>query len=238
MSTFSKWLKLAILLLLLTITVSLFSCASPADSVLPTPSPTNPRLSDLVRAQITEEATVAPQPTSSPGGIPTLEATATPTVVEQTPTTISPTPSLTSQPVSSIKARILLRTAYLRQGPGTTYEIVGFLSRDDEVIVLARNRIGTWFNVLTSDGRRGWIGSSISEIMGEDVDINSIEVAATIPVQPTQTPSLTPSATATQAYVPPPVPSATPIPPVMPPPPPTSTPSPYPLPSPTVNPYP
>jgi uncharacterized protein YgiM (DUF1202 family) len=44
----------------------------------------------------------------------------------------------------------------MRQGPGVAYELLGALSRDDKVTVLALNKTREWALVKTADGGYGW----------------------------------------------------------------------------------
>jgi len=72
--------------------------------------------------------------------------------------------------------------------------------------VLARDRTGTWYNVVTEDDVNGWVAGSVTELLSDEVALDSIEIAATIPVPPTFTPTLTatPTSTVTPTPLPPP----------------------------------
>ena len=54
------------------------------------------------------------------------------------------------------KARVSNAALNLRQGPGAAYELLGTLSRDDEVTVLALNKTREWALAKTADGGYGW----------------------------------------------------------------------------------
>jgi hypothetical protein len=160
---------------------------------------------------------------------------------ESTPTGQLETP--TSEVLTSeAKVRPLLSTINIRKGPGTSFDIIGFLSDDVDTTVLAKDRTSTWYNILTESGVRGWVAANVVEIVAGESSL--IEVAATIPTLPTQTytPTRATVLTATPDSVPgPSKPSNTPtVNPV-----PTDNPLPtdYPYPAPptvppTVNPYP
>jgi uncharacterized protein YgiM (DUF1202 family) len=53
----------------------------------------------------------------------------------------------------------------LRQGPGAAYELLGTLSRDDEVTVLALNKTREWALIKTADGGYGW--ASLDYLSGD-----------------------------------------------------------------------
>lgn len=198
----------------------------------------------------TVESTITPSPTPEPSStrvLPTATdisevATEQPTKTkQQAQPTDAATEAPTNIPVENVTLRILPQSINLRRGPGVIYRVIGYLFEGDKVAVLARDRTGTWYNVLTQDDVNGWVAASVTEFLSDKVVIDSIEIAATIPVPPTFTPTATPTLTPTST----PVPSSggggsrrkTPKPP-------TSTDEPYPPPStdepppPTENPYP
>jgi hypothetical protein len=69
-------------------------------------------------------------------------------------------------------------SANLREGPGTSFEIVSVLTQGDTVDVFAKTDDGTWYNVSLDDGTLGWLAASAVE----DVqDMDFISIAETIP---------------------------------------------------------
>ncbi len=129
-----------------------------------------------------------------------VQQTATPTVL--VPATAPPTVEAelsTPRP----EYRISVSSASLRQGPGTRYGVDGYLLESEEAEIIAKNNSpDIWYLVRTSDGRLGWISSSVGEPIGPTV-LENITEAATIPAPP---PTPTPSPTAT------PIPTDTPSP--------------------------
>ncbi len=58
----------------------------------------------------------------------------------------------------------------IRQGPGAGYELLGTLSRGDEVAVLAVNKTQDWALVKTADGQFGWVSLAYLAVEGSLVD--------------------------------------------------------------------
>ncbi len=155
----------------------------------------------------TATATQTPIPTATA----TLEATATRTrIATKTPV-----------PVATVVAqvRVTLSSVYVRKGPGTVYDVVGYLSLDDVVTVLAQSSDSLWFNVELADGRRGWLAVEVCDLVDEAM-ASGITTALTIPARPTNT--------ATPTFTPTPTPAPTNTPYIPPPPPNTNTPVPTP----------
>lgn len=145
------------------------------------------------------------EPTATPTHGPTSTQTSTPTITgtppEPTVTKTNPTvPSPTSTPRSEY--RISVSSASLRFGPGIRFGVDSYLLEEDKVVILGKNNgSDIWYVVETADGRIGWISATVGEPAVE-IALNSIPVAATIPVPPptfTPTPTATPTATATLA---------------------------------------
>ena len=149
-----------------------------ATAVPPTPLPAVVPANMAVPSR-TPTATSQPTATASPSPVP--------------PTTTPEAPSATPPPTF----RVDVSSANLRLGPGTNYEVSGYVLRGQEVIVLARNDGDfVWYNVLTNDGRLGWLAADIGAPTGPD-GLAGVELAATIPVPPTSTPTPTPTSTPT-----------------------------------------
>jgi TolB protein len=91
-------------------------------------------------------------------GIPSL-ASSPPSATSSSPTnttiTRQPLELANLDPVTT--ARVNNNGLNLRQGPGAAYELLGTLSRDEEVSVLAINKSRDWLLVKTVDGNFGWV---------------------------------------------------------------------------------
>lgn len=90
--------------------------------------------------------------------------------------------------------------AYIRQGPGEVYDIIGSLQAGDVVAIVGRDATASWW-VIDFGGRAGWVADSV-------VSVNECPEAlpvVTPPATPTPTTTPTPLPTATPAFNPPPL---------------------------------
>ncbi|MBE2197256.1 MAG: SH3 domain-containing protein, partial [Anaerolinea sp.] len=176
----------------------------------------------------TTETTIVPVITTAtpPSPTPTTAATAT---IRSTATPRMAGPTMSA----GFRVRISSQysSVYVRRGPGTAYATLTTLRAGEEVVVLAKNRDDTWYNVELADGQRGWISVSVTERV-DTFTMADIAVAATIPATPTATitPTRTPTRPLPTATPAPsqPEPPDTPPPSTVPPPPTVPPPSPYP----------
>ncbi len=76
-------------------------------------------------------------------------------------------------------ARVDNDTLNVRQGPGAAYELLGTLSRDDEVTVLALNKTREWALVKTADGGYGW--ASLDYLLGDGSLVDAPQVISPAP---------------------------------------------------------
>jgi SH3-like domain-containing protein len=203
---------------------------------------------EVITVVVTATNTLASPTTAQEGSpvtedvTPTITATATVTELPLPPTATATEEGVFTQTPNTIKLRPTVPTINIRRGPSVAFAIVGYLSGDAEAQILARDTTGTWFNILTENGLRGWVSASVTEIVSGE--LNQIEVAATIPATPT--PTRTPTPMRTSIPLPPPPTGADRTREPQPPPAPSRTPIPYPNPSPTsaafptptTNPYP
>ncbi len=116
-------------------------------------------------------ATQVSEPTPTFTATSTNTPTATPTATSTaTPTTEPRTPTLTPEPEPTRHIRSIDKDITIRDGPGTDYPILGFLSPGTEVEVLGRNSTNDWFYInpdraewLFADAdisQYGWISDS------------------------------------------------------------------------------
>lgn len=163
--------------------------------------------------------TSTPTPTNTPTNIPTLATVNTPTVAADTPTptatpTATPTPTNTSIPTETpttipISDAVVIASngLNLRSGPGTDYDIIDFLKKDDTLSIQGRIADNGWIQVV-SDNRSvsGWVSAS-SELVQINLNLNDVSI---ISPSPTPIPTATPTFTVTPAFVsssyPPPIP--------------------------------
>jgi serine/threonine-protein kinase len=155
---------------------------------------------------------VAPLPTTS--STSTSEpATAASTVTPSPSTTPSATPRATATPApptatAEPRVAVGLNAVFLRRGPGTNYVQIGTLGQGEEAVVTARFGEGeaTWFEILTGDGRTGWLSAGVVEWIAPQSP-DTVPTAASIPPTPvptnTPTPTVTPTVPATPTLPPP-----------------------------------
>ena len=106
--------------------------------------PANPLAASVPQAGTSSASEPASPPTASTAGIQPLDLDEL-------------------EPVTT--ARVDNDTLNVRQGPGAAYELLGSLSRDDEVAVLALNKTREWALVKTADGGYGW--ASLDYLSGD-----------------------------------------------------------------------
>ncbi len=134
----------------------------------------------------TPEPTFAPKPTSRPDrDNGSSKPTATPL-----PSGGQPAPDTGSSTV--LTGTINVPVLNVRQGPGTTYPIIGRVGRDAVVTILGRNRAATWLNFccVPDTETHGWISAQFV------TPSYTQEQAATIPVVDAALPTPTVAPTA------------------------------------------
>jgi serine/threonine-protein kinase len=143
---------------------------------------------------IADPETNTPSPTASTMSAVPPTATKTPTV-ELTETAVPPAteqlPTATTCPAPQLQ--VILASANIRSGPGTSYGEVTVAFNNDIFPIIAQNGSGTWYNIDLGEDERGWISATVVEIISNEACNQDILIAVTIP--------------------PPPPPTATPIPP-------------------------
>ena len=104
---------------------------------------------------------------------PKLISTATATIVapSEIPTqqpTLTPAPSKTPQPTaaSQVKASVQNAGVNVRSGPGTTFDVIGGLVTNDVVTVVGRTSDGSWLEIVTSKGLKGWVYAAVVSVTG------------------------------------------------------------------------
>ena len=146
-------------------------------------------VSETVATEVVD--TAEPEPTKKPLPEPTEEPSPEPlVVVEDTaePPTSTPTdePTETPEPQAP-KVRVSVASANLRRGPGVVYRVLQPVFEDDTATMVAKNRDGSWFLVQLEDGTLGWLSAVVVDLV-DGAGADQVQVAATIPVAPTNTP--------------------------------------------------
>lgn len=114
----------------------------------------------------------------------TIDASPTPPLVEPTATaqpvesTVAMTPTATPQTQAQVQAIDLLN---VRAGPGTTYDLVGALQKDETALITGKNPEGSWWQVTLASGQQGWVFGELVTTVG---DTAAVAIAANIPPAP------------------------------------------------------
>ena len=170
--------------------------APPTDTPTPEPSATATATEAPTEPPTATQPVLAATGSDEEDDSPTETATPTETPLPTlTPTlTATPTPTVVLEP----EFEVTVRSAIIRYGPSFRYDRLFGADQGALLPIIAVNEDKTWYNILfetqTGSMRAGWISADLGEI---NVDVDEIELAATIPASPTPSPSPTASATPT-----------------------------------------
>ena len=118
-------------------------------------------------------------PRSRPTSTPTRRRpTSTPTRIRPTATPTPATPYITTT-----------RAMNIRSGPGTNYDVVGYATAGEELIVTGKNADGTWWRI-EFEGQDVWIYAFYVTVTNTD---GVQPVPTPVPPEPTPIPSPTPA---------------------------------------------
>jgi hypothetical protein len=129
--------------------------------------------------------------TPTPEEEPLSMLTATTMATDPPTATDTPLPTETPQPIF----RIVPNSANIRVGPGTIYDVTGYVFQGDGLEILGRsNGEFVWLNIRSENGDQGWVAADVGQLEW-DRELMEIEIAGTIP--PLPTPTMTPTPTNT-----------------------------------------
>ncbi|MEM7128130.1 MAG: SH3 domain-containing protein [Chloroflexota bacterium] len=123
---------------------------------------------------------------------PAVVATDTPVVVEPTatetpiPPTEPPQPAATDTPPPSPKLAVI-GPANIRNGPGTTYGIVGAANPGEQFDLNAKSPDSAWWQICCINGQQGWIFGQLAQVENA-ADIQVAQNIPPAPAPPTATP--------------------------------------------------
>lgn len=123
-----------------------------------------------------------PIPTPNDGGDPLATATPQPDSAAPTPDPANPNVTFGSTPepqAAGLTARITIDGLNLREGPDTTFNILGSIPVNTQVTVLARNENGSWWYIccLPNTETRGWASAQLLA-----ADFDAAQAASLIPL--------------------------------------------------------
>ena len=110
---------------------------------------------------------------------------AAPAAEEATPTP-EPEPTATPAPVPAFV--ITQDIVNVRQGPGTTYGLVGSAATGTQLAITGKNDAGDWWQICCVNGEPGWVFGQL----GTASNTESVEVAQNIPPAPAPEPVAVP----------------------------------------------
>jgi phosphatidylethanolamine-binding protein (PEBP) family uncharacterized protein len=130
----------------------------------------------------TDFITATLPPSETPKPIPTLNVSASPSATNTIPPTITPTPATIAvvKPVGE--------AVNMREGPGTSFEIIEALPAGTRLTVLPEDQEASsnWIFVMIDDGREGWIHRTLLDIETPEA-VAAVENTSTVPdVPPTE----------------------------------------------------
>ncbi len=169
-----------------TVTIEVRGMATPTptispttDSVAATPTTADAQSNSGQPAAPTAEQQAA-QPTSE-------QPAAQPTVEQVAPSAVPPTASATS----SVPRIRIVQGANVRQGPSTSFQVIGTLAAGAESDILAKLADDSWYKIRLSNvyNTTGWVARVVVEVLGDTSTI-PIEAAppTPVPVLPTAVP--------------------------------------------------
>ncbi len=132
----------------------------------------------------------APRPTFT--STPTKEAAPTALPTPETPQatlvpapTITPTVAATDTPaVASPAFTVNNATVNVRQGPGTTYPVIGQVKQGQQMAITGKDPSGSWWQ-FNYNGDIGWV---INDLVQANAGASAVAVAENIPSPPTRAP--------------------------------------------------
>lgn len=154
-----------------------------ADSVQASPTPADAQTNTGQPAAPTTEQQAVPPTSEQPAAQPTVEQAA--------PTAVPPTAT------SSVPRIRIIQGANIRQGPSTSFQVIGTLAAGAESDILAKLADDSWYKIRLSNvyNTTGWVARVVVEVLG---DTSSVPVEAApptpVPVVPTAVPPTLPPA--------------------------------------------
>lgn len=114
----------------------------------------------------------------------------TPAPVEEAPVEPTPEPATATPEPAKAKLFVNIDIVNVRQGPGTTYGLVGTAEKDTELEIIGKNAQGDWWQICCVNGEPGWIFGELVRVENAE----GVAVAQNIPeppLPPTQAPAPT-----------------------------------------------
>jgi len=164
-----------------------------------------------------ENVQAAPANQTVPPPTPTMEDTPIPTATPKPPDDDDdddrnePEPTATQPPIPTptptpegLQATVSVVRLNVREGPGTTFAVLGVVTSGQSVEVLARNEAGDWWRICCLPGTDsdGWVASQFLQAdfdLGQANTLISLDDALPEAVEATAIPTVDPNASITAA---------------------------------------
>ncbi len=149
----------------------------------------------VVAEQLIELPTLAPVvAVAEPVAAAAVADTTSTTLTDTTTVDVAATqPEATVEPTATATPALAMAQASdmlnVRGGPGTNYDLVGALQKDELVQIVGKNPEGDWWQVQLAGGQQGWVFGQLVQTTG---DTSGVVVAANIPMAPLAAPSTAP----------------------------------------------
>ncbi len=168
-----NWLNLIFLTL-----ITLTACAAPSSA---SPTPTIVRLD---RSAVTPTTPIETVADIAPPATSTATVTATSAAAKSTATATlepkpqTPSPTATATPEVA-QAQVVAAGLNVREGPGVSYATIGTVAQGDTLDITSISADGNWLQIVTKDGKSGWISSqpAYTRILGslDNVETSNVE---------------------------------------------------------------
>lgn len=122
----------------------------------------------IPKAGVEQSPTEMPPRADATTAVPARDADAAPVAAEPTETALPTTP-----PGASKVAGAILQPSNLRMGPGTAHELVGSLTRDTAVTIVAVDPTRAWYRITYAEAGDAWIYADLVEA---EADIAGVPV--------------------------------------------------------------
>jgi uncharacterized protein YraI len=148
-----------------------------------------------IAALMPPTATPAPEPTAAPTVLPAQTAAA------EAPTAVPTSAAARIVNVENDKVNV-------RSGPGTGYDLVGKVLKDEGALVKGKSEDGTWWQIEYADGKAGlaWVFGELVQFSGDAAVVPAVKIAP--PETAAADATAAPAATATPVPAPTTAPAA------------------------------